>query len=337
MSKIRLLVTGASGFIGSHLVELLLKKKLKVKAFVKYSSSSDINWLKNIDSLKNKNLKIIYGDIRDYDSINNALDKCDAVINLAAMISVPYSFKNPQSFVDTNVYGALNLFRACKNRKKKIKKIIQISSSEVYGNILRSGKKILKESDILNAESPYAASKIAADHLSLTMFKEHDLPITIARPFNTFGPRQSLRAVIPTIITQIIKSDKIIVGNVKTSRDFLYVKDNVKALYNILNTKKTEGKVYNIATQHSTEISKVIEILKDNTKKKLIIKKNKNRFRKSEVYKLLGSNRKIIKDTNWRPEFSGSSGFKKALIETYNWFLDPNNISLYKDISKYHI
>ncbi len=338
MSKIRqVLVTGASGFIGSHLVEFLLKKKIRVKAFVRYSSNSDINWLNNINNLKDKNLMILHGDIRDYDSINSALDKCDAVVNLAAMISVPYSFKNPQSFVDTNVYGALNLFRACKEKKNKIKKIIQISSSEVYGNVLNLGKKILRESDVLSAESPYAASKIAADHLSLTMYKEHGLPITVARPFNTFGPRQSLRAVIPTIITQAIKSNKIIIGNLKTSRDFLFVKDNVTALYNILISNHTNGKVYNIATQHSTQILDVIDIIKSNTKKKLIIKSDKDRLRRSEVHKLLGSNKKIIKDTNWKPEFSGYSGFKKALLETYDWFKDPKNISFYKNTAKYHI
>ena len=189
----------------------------------------------------------------------------------------------------------------------------------------------------MSAESPYAASKIAADHLSLTMHKEHGLPITVARPFNTFGPRQSLRAVIPTIITQAIKSNKIIIGNLKTSRDFLFVRDNVQALYSILTSNYTNGKVYNIATQHSTEILDVIDIIKSNTKKKLIIKTNKDRLRRSEVYKLLGSNKKITKDTNWKPEFSGYTGFKKALLETYDWFKDPKNISLYKNTSKYHI
>lgn len=338
MAKItEVLVTGASGFIGSHLVELLLEKKIKVKAFVRYNSNSDINWLKNIRNPKHKNLMIIHGDIRDYDSIFSAINNCDAVVNLAAMISVPYSFKNPQSFIDTNVYGALNLLRACKAKKNKIKKIIQISTSEVYGNVLNQGKKILNENDVLSAESPYAASKIAADHLSLTMYKEYGLPVTVARPFNTFGPRQSQRAIIPTIITQAITSNKIIVGNIKTSRDFLFVKDNVKALYNILISKQTNGKVYNIATQYSKTISDIIDIIKKNTKKKLIIKINKDRFRNSEVQKLLGSNKKIIKDTNWKPEFSGASGFEKALLETYEWFKNPKNIYLYKNSSKYHI
>ncbi len=341
MSKIRnVLVTGASGFIGSHLVENLLKKNFKVKAFVKYNSSSNINWLEHINRNNIKNLKIIFGDIRDPDSIDEATDNCDGVINLAAMISVPYSFKNPQSFIDTNIYGVLNLFRACRKKGKKIKKIIQISSSEVYGNILGLKKRILKESDILSAESPYAASKIAADQLSLSMFRDYGLPVTVARPFNTFGPRQSLRAVIPTIISQMVsknRNNQLKVGNLKTSRDFLYVKDNVEALSKLLLSKNTDGQVFNIATQNSVEIKDLIKLLERHLSKKFIIKTSSERMRTSEVFKLIGSNIKIRKKINWRPKYSGKQGFKKALVETYNWFDEPKNLSLYKNTSDYHI
>ena len=253
------------------------------------------------------------------------------------MISVPYSFKNPQSFIDTNVNGLLNLFRACKKKKKKIKKIIQISSSEVYGNVLSNGQKFLRESDILSAESPYAASKIAADQLSLSMYRDYGLPVTIARPFNTFGPRQSTRAVIPTIITQIIKSNIIKMGNINTSRDFLYVKDNVDALTKLLVSKNTNGEVVNISTQNSVEIKNVIKILESHLALKFIIKTNSSRMRTSEVFKLIGSNKKIKKITDWKPNYVGKNGFKKALLETYDWFNDPKNLLLYKDTSSYLI
>ena len=204
--KKKVLVTGAGGFIGSHLVEELIKKNFQVKAFLKYNSNSNLGWLQNIKS--KKNLEIIYGDVRDFDSINKAINGTEYIINLAAMISVPYSFENPQSFVDTNVLGLLNIIRSANLNKNKIKKIVQISSSEVYGNLMSKGKKNLLESDILISESPYAASKISSDHLAISMYKALNLPIVVARPFNTFGPRQSMRAVIPTIICQFLKNKK---------------------------------------------------------------------------------------------------------------------------------
>ncbi len=337
MPKIKkVLVTGASGFIGSHLVEKLISKNLHVKALVRYNSSSYSNWLETLNVNKKK-LTIVFGDIRDQDSVEHALKGCDAVINLAAMISVPYSFKNPQSFVDTNVYGLLNLYRSCQKKKKKIKKFIQISSSEVYGNVLSKGKKILKETDILSAESPYAASKIAADQLSLSMYREHNIPITIARPFNTFGPRQSTRAVIPTIITQILKNNKIKIGNTQTSRDFLYVKDNVDALTKLLTSKNTDGEVINISTQYSVKIIDVINLLQKYLGKKFEITQNSRRFRKSEVFNLVGSNLKIRQSIKWKPKYSGKNGFNKGLIETYNWFDNSANLSYYKNFSKYNI
>ena len=214
----RVLVTGAAGFIGSHLCEALLEKGYKVSALVRYNSRQNKGWLENIS---NKNLEVIYGDVTDFDSVMNAINNCDYVFNLAASISVPYSFKNPQTFIDTNILGALNIFRAASLSKKKIKKIIQISSSEVYGNNLVKDKNILTEETITVSESPYAATKIASDNLAISMQKANGLPIVVARPFNTFGPRQSLRAVIPTLITQFIslnnKNNSIkIIGNPKS-------------------------------------------------------------------------------------------------------------------------
>jgi len=238
----KILVTGAAGFIGSHLVERLLSKNYKVVAFIKYTSRQDYGWLKKLKEKNHKNLEFIFGDVRDQDSVDQAMKSCDMILNLASMISVPYSFNNPQTFFEINTLGLVNIVRSYFKYKKKIKKIVHVSSSEVYGNLLKKKKLLLSENSILNAESPYAASKIAADNFALSMYKSHKIPITIARPFNTFGPRQSLRAVLPTIITQFVKggiSPKIKIGNIHTSRDFVYVLDNVNGIIDIMNSKKT--------------------------------------------------------------------------------------------------
>lgn len=335
----RVLVTGAAGFIGSHLCEELLNRNYFVKAFVRYNSSQSQGWLENI---AHKKLEIIRGDVTDFDSVNNALTNCDYVFNLAASISVPYSFKNPQTFIDTNILGALNIFRASTIKKNKIKKIIQISSSEVYGNDLLKNSNILTEKNITVSESPYAASKIAADNLAISMFKATGLPVVVARPFNTFGPRQSLRAVIPTLISQFATINKnnnqIKVGNLKTSRDFVYVKDTVSGLISLLKTSCKPGEIYNICTGKSFKVNDVVNSLKKITghDPKIIIAKN--RFRgKAEVYNLKGSNKKIRNSTKWAPKYYNYSGFKKALSETYAWFKEEKNLSRYKNIQKYNI
>tara|TARA_B100001057_G_scaffold271283_2_gene271498 strand:- start:4135 stop:5139 length:1005 start_codon:yes stop_codon:yes gene_type:complete len=332
----KILVTGAGGFIGSQLVENLLKKKFNVRAFIKYSSTNDLGWLKNI---KNKNLEIFHGDISDYDSVHESFKNVEFVFNLAALISVPYSFKNPESFINTNVKGLLNVIRAYKKHNKKIKKIIQISSSEVYGNTINSKVKILTEGLKLRSESPYAASKIAADHLAITSFRADKTPIVVARPFNTFGPRQSLRAVIPTIITQLIKNKntKIKIGNINSSRDFVYVKDTVEGLTRLMNSKKVIGEVINISSNNSYSIKQIISILSKHTGSKPKIIVEDKRLRKSELNKLHGSNKKIYRLTKWKPKYSSKENFKKALIETYKWFQEPKNLKNYKNINKYNI
>lgn len=339
MKKKVALVTGAGGFIGSHLVEELLKKNFYVKAFLKYNSNSNLGWLNNIKS--KKNLEIIYGDVRDFDSINKAINGSDYILNLAAMISVPYSFENPQSFVDTNVLGLLNIIRSANLNKKKIKKIVQISSSEVYGNLMSKGKKNLLESDILKSESPYAASKISSDHLATSMYKALNLPIVVARPFNTFGPRQSLRAVIPTIICQFLKSKKnkaeIKIGSTSTKRDFVYVKDTVHGLIKIMLNNKNNGEIYNIATNNSHKVSDVIKLVSKITSIKPLLKIKKQRKRNSEVYELKGSNTKLYKNTGWKPKYLNKNGFKLALKETLDWFEKEENMKHYNNVNSYHI
>ena len=272
----KILVTGASGFIGSHLCETLLAKGYKVRAFVRYTSKQNIGWLKDINK---KDLEIVFGDIVDFDSVKNAVEGCDYIFNLAASISVPYSFKNPQTFIDTNIIGALNILRTSIIFKKKIKKIIQISSSEVYGNNLFKTKKILKEDTVTIAESPYAATKISSDNIAISMHQSSEVPVIVARPFNTFGPRQSLRAVIPTLITQFLSlnqnNNDVIIGNLKTSRDFVYVQDTADALVSLLKSSCKPGNIYNVCTEKSFTINEIIEILKIISKKnpKIIISK----------------------------------------------------------------
>jgi nucleoside-diphosphate-sugar epimerase len=334
----KVLVTGAGGFIGSHLCEKFLEKDYKVNALVRYNSRQSRGWLENIS---NKNLNIIFGDITDYDSVLNAIDGCDYVFNLAASISVPYSFKNPQTFIDTNVLGALNVFRASSLNKKKIKKIIQISSSEVYGNNLVKDKNILTEETITVSESPYAATKIASDNLAISMHKATGLPIVVARPFNTFGPRQSLRAVIPTLITQFItlnnKNNFIKIGNLKTSRDFVYVRDTVDGLISLLKNSCKPGEVYNICTGKSFSIKTIIRNLIEFTKQNPKILISKKRLRSADVFDLRGSNKKLLNSNKWYPKYKNSDGFKKALYETYDWFKKEENLKKYTNIKNYNI
>tara|TARA_B110001452_G_C15224040_1_gene424284 strand:- start:1168 stop:2175 length:1008 start_codon:yes stop_codon:yes gene_type:complete len=334
----KVLVTGAAGFIGSHLCEALLKKGYKVNALIRYNSRQNKGWLENISD---KNLRVIYGDVTDFDSVLNALENSDYVFNLAASISVPYSFKNPQTFIDTNILGALNVFRAASLSKKKIKKIIQISSSEVYGNNLVKNKNILTEETVTVSESPYAATKIASDNLAISMQKATGLPIVVARPFNTFGPRQSLRAVIPTLITQFIslnnKNNFVKIGNLKTSRDFVYVMDTIDGLISLLKKSCKPGQVYNICTGKSFSIKSIISNLVYISKKNPKILVSKKRLRSADVFDLRGSNKKLFKSNKWSPKYKNLNGFKKALNETYEWFKKEENLKKYTNIKNYNI
>ena len=237
----KILVTGADGFIGSHLIEALVKKNFKVKAFTFYNFKSSNGWLDNIDKKILDNLEIIQGDIRDQNHVKQEMKNVDLVFHLAALIGIPYSYKAVQSYIDTNIYGTFNILNAAK--ENNIKKVIITSSSEVYG----TAQKIpIDESHPLSAQSPYAATKIAADQLALSYYKSYGLPITIIRPFNTFGPRQSLRAVIPTIITQILKKKIVKIGNTKPTRDYVFVEDTVRAFLKTINNNKISGEVINI-------------------------------------------------------------------------------------------
>lgn len=310
-------ITGSEGFIGSHLVEKILKDGNFVFALVNYNSFGNIGWLKR-HSVNFEKLKIIFGDIRDPGTYFNYLKKSDYLINLASLISVPYSYHGPKSYIENNIIGCHFLYESCKNLN--LKKIIHISTSEVYG----TPKKLpIKETTIFNPQSPYAASKASADHIAKSYFYSFNLPIIILRPFNNFGPRQSSRAVIPTIINQALKGSKIKLGNINTKRDFLYVKDTVEAITKTIKSKKDLfGEEINLGTNYTFRVIDIVKIISSILRKKLYLKLNKQKLRPkaSEVDILKCDYAKAQKKINWRPKFKSSRGFKEALKITLDWY-----------------
>lgn len=329
----KILVTGSEGFIGSHIVELLIKKGFKVKAFILYNSFNSKGWLEEIKP--NKNLEFFYGDIRDYENVQLAVKGCDQIIHLAALISIPYSFYSSNSFVDTNINGTLNILNAA--RKQKIKKIIITSTSEVFGTCKISP---MSENHPLSPQSPYAASKIAADQIAKSFYTTYKSPIIILRPFNTFGPRQSLRAIIPTIITQSLKTknNKIKLGNVDTFRDFNYVKDISNAFLKVVSSNKKNifGEEYNIGSGSAIKIKDVVNIVSNKLNKKIQIISDKKRYRpnKSEVLKLIADNKKFKKTFNWKPSISNKKVFNSVIQDLIFWYKD--NQLKYKDTNNYN-
>ena len=325
--KKKIFVTGAEGFIGSHLVERLIKLGHKVKALTFYNFRGSNGWLDSIDKKLLKELNIISGDIRDYSFLEEQTKDTDVIYHLAALIAIPYSYQSPKSYIDTNVTGTYNILKS--SQKNNISKTIITSTSEVYGTAQTVP---IKENHSLNAQSPYAATKIAADQLALSFFKSFELPVTILRPFNTYGPRQSARAVIPTIISQLVNKNKFVkIGNLKPTRDFTYVDDTVEAFILALN-RNTSGEVINIGNKFEISIKGILNILKKdfNYDFKVIIDEKRIRSKKSEVLRLLASDFKAKKLLHWKPRYQGIAGFKKGLEKTIEWFSKPENIRLYK-------
>lgn len=321
MSK-KIFITGATGFIGSHLCEISVKKGYKVVAFDRYNSNNDFGWLKDSKYLSHINL--ILGDVRDYDSVYKAMKSCDYVFHLAALIGIPYSYISPLAYLKTNVEGTYNVLESAKNLK--IKEIIITSTSEVYG----SAKYLpIDEKHSLNAQSPYAASKVSADQLALSYFTSFNLPVKIIRPFNTFGPRQSARAVIPRIILQCLnkKNKKLILGSIKPTRDFNFVEDTCEAYFKILNSKKLIGEVVNIGSNTNISIENLSKKIMNLTDRKLQIYKNKEIIRPklSEVDNLQCNNKKIKKLTNWQSR----TNLDEGLLKTIKWI--EKNYSKYSD------
>lgn len=323
-----ILVTGAGGFIGSHLVEALLKKDANVIAFCSYNSRGFWGWLDYIDEDLKKKIKVILGDIRDKNFVEKNTKGIDLLFNLAALIAIPYSYIAPESFIETNVKGTLNILEA--SLKNKIKRIVHISTSEVYG----TPKKIpITEEDELIGQSPYSASKIAADKICEAYYFSYGLPVVILRPFNTYGPRQSMRAVIPTILVQIIKNHKEIkLGNLEPERDLTYVEDTVNGIIKAGEIENIEGETIQLGTGIKKSIKEIVEIALEISGKKLKVVKEEERVRpeKSEVMVLQSSPQKAKKLLNWEAKVELKEGLKK----TYEWFC--KNLSYYQK-DYYHI
>ena len=324
----KILVTGADGFIGSHLVESLVKKGYDVKAFVLYNSFNYWGWLDDVSDSTKSSIEVVTGDIRDPFGIDNAVKDCDIVINLAALIAIPYSYHSPSSYVDTNIKGTLNILESSK--KHNIKKMIHTSTSEVYG----SAQYIpIDEKHPNVAQSPYAATKIAADQLALSYFRSFDTPVGIIRPFNTQGPRQSNRAIIPTVITQILSgSNEIRLGNIHPTRDFSYVEDTVNGIIASIDSDNIIGNIINLGSGFEISINDTTKLISEIIGKDIKFISDKIRVRKklSEVDQLLSDNNLAKNLLKWEPKYSNIEGFKLGLKKTIEWFSSEQNRNKYK-------
>ena len=324
LKRKKVLVTGADGFIGSHLVEQLISEGANVKAFVFYNSFNSWGWLESLPKETLGKLDIFAGDIRDPNGVRMAMEDCEVVFHLAALIAIPFSYHSPDSYIDTNVKGTLNIIQAA--RDLKVERVLVTSTSEVYG----TAKYIpIDEVHSRQPQSPYSASKIGADCIAESFFRSFDLPLTIVRPFNTYGPRQSARAIIPTIITQLLNgSEKIKLGDITTTRDFVFIKDTVNGFIEIAKSNSLNGQDCNIATQSEISMGDLAnELIKQiNPKARVIEDENRLRPDNSEVFRLFGSNTKIKQNTNWDLNYSLEAGIK----ETIDWFKIPENLKKYK-------
>jgi len=324
----KILITGADGFIGSHLTEALVREGHDVKAFVLYNSFNSWGWLdKCADDIKGK-FEVFSGDIRDTNGVREAVKCCDAVIHLAALIAIPYSYHSPETYIDTNIKGTLNILQAA--REFNIHRLIHTSTSEVYG----TAKFVpITEEHPLQGQSPYSASKIGADQLANSFFTSFDLPVVTVRPFNTYGPRQSARAVIPTIITQIANGkNEIKLGAISPTRDFNYIKDTVDGFIAALNSKNGLGEVINLGSNYEVSIGETAEIIAEvmNAEIKIINDKQRLRPKESEVERLWADNSKAKDLFGWEPKYGNREGLSKGLRETAKWFLDSKNLDMYK-------
>ena len=320
----KVLVTGADGFIGSHLVESLLAHGCKVKAFVYYNSFNSWGWLDTLPLETQKKLEIFQGDIRDPNGVREAVKGCEVVFHLAALIAIPFSYHSPDSYVDTNIKGTLNVLQAAKDFG--IEKVLVTSTSEVYGTALYAP---IDEKHPFQGQSPYSATKIGADRLAESFYRSFDTPVVIVRPFNTYGPRQSARAVIPTVITQLLSGkDELNLGSLTPTRDFNFVKDTASGFIHLAESDKTVGEEVNIASGTEISIGRIAEILINeiNPKAKIVTTEDRLRPEKSEVNRLLGDATKIKNLTSWKQEYS----MERGLAETVKWFREPQNLSRYK-------
>jgi NAD dependent epimerase/dehydratase len=325
---VKVLVTGADGFIGSHLTEALLKNGHDVRAFVLYNSFNSWGWLDHAPKAMRDKLDVFAGDIRDPNGVRTAMKDCDAVLHLAALIAIPYSYHSPDTYIDTNIKGTLNVLQAA--RDLGVKRVIHTSTSEVYGTARFVP---ITEEHPLQGQSPYSASKIGADQLAYSFYASFNLPVVIARPFNTYGPRQSARAVIPTIITQLANGQKDIkLGAVSPTRDFNFVNDTVAGFIAALESDDGLGEVINFGSNFEISVGDTAQLIAEVMNKEIKIITDEARIRpeNSEVERLWADNTKAKQLLNWQPAYGGREGFKRGLAETVEWFLNPANLAAYK-------
>ena len=328
MSPKTVLITGADGFIGSHLTETLVRQGFTVRAFIYYNSFNSWGWLDQCaDDIKGQ-FEVFPGDIRDPHGVKEAMKGCDAVLHLAALIAIPFSYHSPDTYVDTNIKGTLNVLQAA--RDLGVKRIIHTSTSEVYGTAQFVP---ITEEHPLQGQSPYSATKIAADQLAYSFYSSFDLPVVTVRPFNTYGPRQSARAVIPTIITQIANgARRIQLGALTPTRDFSYVQDTVNGFLAALNSPNGLGEVINLGSNFEISISETVALIAEgmNTTVEIISTEERIRPENSEVERLWADNTKAKELFRWQPTYSGRDGFKRGLDETIAWFTQSENLRSYK-------
>lgn len=330
----KVLVTGADGFIGSHLVQLLIHFGYEVRAFCLYNSNGSWGWLDSLPKTSKSELDVVLGDIRDPLCVREAMRGCDQVFHLAALIAIPYSYIAPSSYVDTNIHGTLNVVQAA--RDLGVSRIIHTSTSETYGTAQFVP---ITEEHPLIGQSPYAASKIGADQIALSYWRSFETPVSVLRPFNTYGPRQSARAVIPTIITQIAAGHKYIkLGALSPTRDFNFVTDTCSAFLSLSKCDQALGMTVNSASNFEISIGDTAALIADVMNVDIEITTDEKRLRPegSEINRLFGDNKKLRDLTDWYPTFEGLEGFRKGLSITADWFSDPSNLSLYRP-SKYMV
>ncbi len=324
----KILVTGADGFIGSHLTEELVRQGYSVRAFVYYNSFNSWGWLDHSEPDIKKSLDVFAGDIRDPHGVREAMKGCDAIFHLAALIAIPYSYHSPDTYVDTNIKGTLNVLQSA--RDLGVEKIVHTSTSEVYGTAQFVP---ITEEHPLQGQSPYSATKIGADQMAMSFYLSFNTPVATVRPFNTYGPRQSARAVIPTIITQIANGNhNIKLGSLHPTRDFNYIKDTVAGFISVADSKKSVGEIINIGSNYEVSIGDTARFIGDlmDVDIKIITENQRLRPDKSEVERLWASNKKAKELCQWEPAYGGMEGFKRGLDETIKWFSDKENLKNYK-------
>lgn len=328
MASRKILVTGADGFIGSHLTEQLVRQGYDVRAFVLYNSFNSWGWLDHSPKPIRDGLDIFAGDIRDPYGVKKAMEGCDVVMHLAALIAIPYSYHSPDTYVDTNIKGTLNIVQAA--RELGVEKVVHTSTSEVYG----TAKFVpITEDHPLQGQSPYSATKIGADQIAMSFYNAFDTPVAIIRPFNTYGPRQSARAIIPTVITQIASGQrKLKLGAISPTRDFNFVMDTVRGFIAVAESDKCVGEVINIGSNFEISIGDTVTLIAEAMGTDIEIETEQARLRpeKSEVDRLWADNSKAKSLTGWEPAYGGREGFKRGLAETVAWFADPENLKTYK-------